>query len=183
MGHNSGTTSSRLNRGMTNTNTQKFNHNEINEAKESLKLLSIKMGSFGNTGNGVGVGAGVGVKTTTHRGGNDFNSNKFSNHQQMNSHNNQLKQTNQQQMNPKHNTANTYRKPFQPQFEEQENKNYHNINSKGNKFEVANNGNYNHTSKVTTSQKPMNTRLPHRHEVEEVEDDRPAFVIQDKSQE
>jgi hypothetical protein len=170
----SGTQASKMNNMNNNTNSnkfQKYDENQINEAKESMKLLQMKMGN--NLGNS-------NLPTSM--------------------------KNPQQVTNNLNNNNNNYRKPFKPNFESENNQiqidsnknlpgtsGMNRLNSKnqmgqggfgpssyknsGNR--VSNTTNSNHRNMPETfgnNKNPLNQKNNVNFNVEEPEDDRPAFT-------
>ncbi len=118
----------------------KYNESELNQAKDSLKLFKKKMGESSMNGN-VGLGS---------RGSYPINNNPIAN-SNMTANNN-------------------YRKPFKPNFNnEEENENA--INFETNKRVQVPRTQNNKINNNTTKQMPLKTR-----QVKEIDDDRPAFA-------
>jgi hypothetical protein len=167
VGHNTGMISNRLNNALTSTN-RKFDMNEINDAKESLKLLNMKMGSnFGGMNNNFAP---------------KLNANKYES---------SLPNKNTDNHG---NTNNNFKKTFQPNFDEQENDSYqHNngVKSHYNNNKVQNTQSTINKRTTNITYKQDNTFQNQKHnqvsykkqEVIELDDDRPAFVAKNKDEE
>lgn len=153
-------------------NKYKFNENDMNEAKDALKLLKMKMGGGSSMNGGIGQ-----TKSTTN---NNFNPNFQGMNQGMN-------QGMSQGLNG---TNNNYRKPFKPTFDN-EDSNLIQIDTKKNfmggrtmGITPSNQSNQNYNNKLNSNvgsrinQNTNNQKLKSQpmQQVNEVVDDRPAFA-------
>lgn len=126
---------------------KKFDDNEINEAKESLKLLKMKLGNLGgNSENNF-------QSKNTINQSNNYYSNNYGN-------------------SSSHNSNTNYRKPFKPNFDNEENAG-HNFNMKQTSSRPKNNNNYGKKLGIII----LYCLGGYNKKYEEFEDDRPAYNI------